>query len=139
MVPARPPSARAVLALAAVLAAVALAGCAAVGGRTTTVSTTTERTPAISVVHEILGDSDRVAAVLVTDTYTYRKGCFDRSDDTAVAYVRTGFRYVETDDGGREAVGGTVYRVEMIASERRVTSVREVDAVPDGFTVRGEC
>lgn len=130
----------------AALVAVALAGCAAVGGpdagfttTPTATSTATERVYDPGIVHEILDGSDRVAAVLVNDTYTYRKGCIDESDDAAVSYIRTGFRYVETDDGGRKAVGGSVYRVEMALDEREVTSVEAVERMPDGFVVRGEC
>lgn len=123
--------------------AVALAGCT-VGGpvdttTTTPTQTTTERVSSSMVVRETIDESDRVAAVLVNDTFTYRKGCINQSGDFAVSYIRTGFRYVETDDGGRRAVGGTIYRVAMTLDNRTVTSVEEVEHMPDGRTVRGEC
>lgn len=114
---------------------VLLAGCGGVGDvhtSSTTPPSTSAPEPASAQIIDILEASPRVSDVLVNDTFAYIRGCFDESNDTAVAYFRTDFHYESFSDGnGRRAVGGQLYRARLDLSSNSVASLENTTQVPD--------
>lgn len=121
--------------LAAVLTG-AFAGCTGIDGASpdqaaTTSKTTTSYEPASAQIMDVLDASPQVAAVLVNETYAYERGCYDGTDGTASAYIRTGFHYESTGDSAKEAVGGRLYLVRMNVTTDTVTALEQVESVPE--------
>ena len=117
---------------AVLVVAVLAAGCVGPdvsGHATPTTVTTTSEPPASAQIYDVLDTSPRVATVLVDDTYVYERGCFDGENESAVAYIRTGFHYESNGDGGRTAVGGRLYRVRIDLATEQATAVDPVESI----------
>ncbi|MFC7047331.1 hypothetical protein ACFQH6_19650 [Halobacteriaceae archaeon GCM10025711] len=114
-----------------------LAGCLSTGGGADSPdeppTETTRSEPASAQIYSILDSSDAVSEVLVNDTYVYEKGCFNPDNDSAVAFIRTGYHYQES-ESSKEAVGGELYRVTMTLSNDSVESVEKSNRIPDSIT-----